>query len=193
MKITEYTPKIIATKEDNTIPLLQFIYDNFSFGSVGVEFGSGHTSTYILGEKYMMTSFEENQDYMDLRYRTRLVYSAIIDGWFELETIKRMMPKKNKFVFIDAPSSIEYRRNILRISHIFEKSGTIIYNLQTQTDYELAIHLSVKLKRNFKEYKVGECRFAVIGMSKARLFFHKISNFLKLSKKPKIEIELNNY
>ena len=78
MKIIEYTPKIVATNEDDIIPLLKFIYNNFSFGSIGVEFGSGHTSTYILGEKFMLTSFEESQDFMHLRYRTRLIYSTLI-------------------------------------------------------------------------------------------------------------------
>lgn len=193
MKIIEYTPKIVATNEDDIIPLLNFIYNNFSFGSIGVEFGSGHTSTYILGEKFMLTSFEESQDFMHLRYRTRLIYSTLIDGWFELGTVKRMIPKKWKFCLIDAPMNEDFRHNILRCSDLFEKNGVIICNIKSQKDFEIYMHLANKLKKSFREYSIGNCRFCVLGISPFRLFFRTIGNFLRINKKRKISIELNHY
>jgi len=74
-----------------------------------------------------------------------------------------------------------------------EKNGVIICNIKSQKDFEIYMHLANKLKKSFREYSLGNCRFCVIGISPFRLFFRTIGNFLRINKKRKISIELNHY
>ena len=79
----------------------EWIEENIPKGSTILELGSGKGTTRLV-ENYNVYSIEHSKKWMN-RYGSNYIYAAIKNGWYDIEAIKKGIPKHYDLLLIDGP------------------------------------------------------------------------------------------
>ena len=142
--------------------LYQWILDNITKGSRILELGSGD-GTKILAEHYTMFSIENNKDWLN-KYDSIYIYAPIVNGWFDVEAIKRQIPKDYDFILVDAPPAFteEARMGFYHNINLFNTNVPIIIDdTHRAGEKRLANYLKKHLGKDYEEVVCNKKSFCI--------------------------------
>lgn len=142
--------------------LYEWILANIPKGSRILELGSGD-GTKLLAEHYTMFSIENNQQWLN-KYKSIYIYAPIVNGWFDVEAIKRQMPKDYDLILVDAPPAFteEARMGFYHNISLFNtKVPIIIDDTHRAGEKRLANNLKKHLGRNYEEVVCNHKSFCI--------------------------------
>jgi len=135
--------------------VFEWILNNIQEGSEVIEIGAGYCSTNAFRLHYRTTSIEHNDTYIGLFDGVNYIKAELTDTWYDRESIKAKLPKKNKqaLIFIDGTK----RDGILDNLDLFNKKAKyLIHDTYRDGEIALAHKLADKLKRKVTFYTDGD-------------------------------------
>lgn len=142
--------------------LYLYIRENLSEGSTILELGSGD-GTKILSDHYKMFSIENNEKWLN-KYDSTYIYAPIINGWFDVDVLKRDLPTEYDLILVDAPPAFteEARMGFYHNISLFNTSVPIIIDdTHRSGEKRLADNLSKHLGREYREIKSSQKSFCI--------------------------------
>lgn len=82
--------------------LIEWIKNNVPKGSTIVELGSGKGSTQSLCVDYNLYSIEHDKKWLN-KYKSNYIYAPIKDEFYDIEVLKRELPKEYDLILVDGP------------------------------------------------------------------------------------------
>jgi len=79
----------------------EWVESNIPKGSTILELGSGK-GTLRLVENYKVYSIEHDKKWVN-KYGSNYIYAPIKDGWYDIEAIKKGIPKQYDLIIVDGP------------------------------------------------------------------------------------------
>jgi len=136
-----------------TYEVFEWIKKNIKTGSTILELGSG-TGTKELCELYEVYSVEHDQRWVDYT-PSNYIYAPIKNqneyNWYDVDILKKKLPKKYDLILIDGPPGIIGRKPFLDNLNLFNLNVPIIVDDTNRKDeQELFLKLNEKLNREFK-------------------------------------------
>jgi len=142
--------------------LYKWILDNIPKGSRILELGSGD-GTKILSEHYTMFSIENNEKWLN-KYHSIYIHAPIKNGWFDIDAIKRQIPKEYDFILVDAPPAFteEARMGFYHNINLFNTNVPIIIDdTHRAGEKRLADRLSRHLGKKYEEVVCNSKSFCI--------------------------------
>lgn len=128
-----------------------------------LELGSGW-GTGVLSNFSEIYSVEHDPRWVG-QYRSHYIHAPIVDGWYDVEVLKKELPKEYDLILVDGPPGYIGRDGFLKNIHLFRMDVPIIIDdVHRQAELDLLIKTAEKLNREYKIYndENGESRFGVI-------------------------------
>ena len=126
--------------------LFDYIREILPKGSTIIECGSGWTSGE-LSKFYTVYSIEHNKAWLN-RYNTNYIYAPIVDGWYDIDAIKKGLPEKYDLILIDGPPGYIGRMKFYDNRTLFDTTVPILIDDVNRTqEYELLLKLADLLQR----------------------------------------------
>jgi len=82
--------------------LFNWMRENLDKGKIILEFGSGNM-TKNLCNFWNVYSIEENKDWTG-KFHNQYIYAPIVDNWYDMEVLKKELPKKADLILVDGPA-----------------------------------------------------------------------------------------
>ena len=87
-----------------TINAIEWVGTKVNKDSTILELGSGH-STKQFSEFCNVVSVEQNQNWVG-KYKSTYIHAPIVNGWYDINVLKKGLPKKYDVLVIDGPIKI---------------------------------------------------------------------------------------
>lgn len=147
-----------------TVEFYNWIISNIKLGSTILELGSGDASTQYLCEKYVLFSIENDKAFCG-KYKSNYIYAPLKDGWYDVEIVKKEIPKKYDLIIVDGPRGPIARMGFYKHLDIFDVSVPIIIDDIIYKNMELINELKKKTGKTIKIFDTkakGKNTFAVL-------------------------------
>jgi hypothetical protein len=118
------------------VEVLNWIQEHIPYGETILELGSG-TGTVELVKDWNVYSIEHDAswvDYTDSNY----IYAPIVDGWYDVECVKKELPAEYSLILVDGPTGAIGRRGFIEHLELFNTDVPIIID-DTHREAELDI------------------------------------------------------
>lgn len=130
-----------------TESMFDWILLNIPKGKHILELGSGHVSTRFLSKHYVMTSVENDHEFINL-YKSTYIYAHLVDGWYSLDVLRAQLPLDYDLIIVDGPVGSEPRTGFLKHLNLFRQDVPIIVDdVWREAERNMAVALSAKLGR----------------------------------------------
>jgi len=135
----------------------EWIEGNLPKGSTILELGSGKGTARMV-DNYNVYSIEHSKKWMN-RYGSNYIYAPIKNGWYDVESIKKGIPKHYDLLLVDGPprkvDGIKIgRRPLGDHLDLFDTNAYIIVDDSDRgREMKLLKNMVEKLDRNFTSYK----------------------------------------
>ena len=117
-----------------------------------LELGSGR-ATAIFAKHYKVYSVEENPEWLN-KYNSTYIHAPIKKGWYDIDILKKELPKNYDVILIDGPTSPEnlgrqnIRQEFLNNIYLFNTEATIfVDDIHREAEATLLDSLSKELGR----------------------------------------------
>ena len=117
-----------------------------------LELGSGR-ATAIFAKHYKVFSVEENPEWLN-KYNSTYIHAPIKNGWYDIDILKKELPKNYDVILIDGPTSPEnlgrqnIRQEFLNNINLFNTEATIfVDDIHREAEASLLTSLSKELGR----------------------------------------------
>lgn len=137
--------------------LFKFILSICPLGSKVLEFGGGDVSTVALGNKYDLYTVEQDRKWMKHYNLTNYIYADIIDGWYNIDILKKSFPNNIDLCLIDGPLGEGNRNGILKNLDLLNNvKKIIVHDTYRDSEYNLSKSIADILKMDIKLYSSGD-------------------------------------
>lgn len=144
--------------------LYEHILEILPGGSTMVELGSGWGSGE-LSKHFTVWSVEHDEKWIG-KYDTNYIHAPIIDGWYDVSTLKNQLPSSYDLLLVDGPPGKIGRGKFLEHLELFNTDITIIFDdVNRPAEHKLMEEVSKKLGREFYVRQCGNKKFGVIARS----------------------------
>lgn len=106
------------------VEVLQWLREHIPQGETILELGSG-TGTFELVKEWNVYSIEHDDSwigYTDSNY----IYAPIVDGWYDVESVKNGLPDEYSLILVDGPTGAIGRKGFINNIHLFNTNVPII-------------------------------------------------------------------
>lgn len=130
----------------------KYISENIPVGSTMLEIGAGLVSTKVFSEIYNLFTVEQNKDYLN-NFNATYIYAPIKNDWYDVDVLKKELPKKYDVVFVDGPAEVHdktknvigIRKNLLKYLELFDLSCIWIFHDSNRENEKFLIEEFAKL------------------------------------------------
>ncbi len=129
--------------------LFNYILSILPKNSTILEFGSGWGSGQ-LSKHYTVYSIEHDKHWIN-RYNTHYIYAPIKNQWYDIEVLKKELPKSYDLILIDGPpGNIGRYPFYVNLSLFKTNVPLIVDDTNRPEEYKLITDVAKKLNRPFK-------------------------------------------
>jgi len=104
-----------------------------------VEFGAGDVSTLVLRTYYNLYSVEHNEEFCGKYDGVNYIYAPIKDGWYDIDVLKKQLPKNPSLVLIDGCNRLKHLEHLDLLS---KETLYIIHDTYRDAEIELTQELA---------------------------------------------------
>ena len=146
---------------------MEFVLEHVEWGSVVVEFGSGHGSE-VLSEHFDLYSFEHDEAWLGVASST-YIHAPIVEnkhaaeagekGWYDLDIVRQHWPENPRCVIVDGPPGSIGRTGVLSmLDKLASVPLILVDDIDRQAELQLSDMLSTRLDRIQMTYEVQKPR-----------------------------------
>ena len=133
-----------------------WIINNIAQSSTILELGSGKGTKKLIDAGFKVHSIEHNKKWMN-KYGSNYIYAPIKNGWYDINAIKKGIPKKYDLLLVDGPvwknSKNIGRIHMVKYLDLFNIDCCMIFDDFHRNDVpELVSKISEKIGRDFISY-----------------------------------------
>jgi len=158
----------MSKKESNNLngwsiseELFQWITTNLEKNSIILELGSGY-GTKELVKNYKVYSVEHDENWLNICPESNYIHAPLIDGWYDLEILKKQLPEKYEMLLVDGPIK-KNRLNFTKNLNLFKTDVIIIFDdTNREGDKKMVEEISKKLNKEIIEFVGKEKNFSVL-------------------------------
>jgi len=122
-------------------------------GATVVEFGAGEVSTQILSKYYDLYSIEHDPRWLN-KFNSTYIYAPLVHGWYNVEAVRRLLPKSYSLILLDGPPGEGNRNGILdNLDVIKWDVPLIVDDTWRKAELDLANELARRMGKQIKVYE----------------------------------------
>lgn len=141
--------------------LFNFIQQILPKNKILLELGSGWASGEF-SKYYTVYSIEHNLSWIG-KYNTNYIYASIKNGWYDVNIIKKELPKHYDLILVDGPPGAIGRDGFFKNLNLFNTNVPIVFDdVNRKPEYELMVKVAKYLKRTFKVFNTKSKQFGVV-------------------------------
>ena len=161
---TEDEGKTVESFGHWSIPkaLFDYILEVIPKGSTIVELGSGWTSGQ-LSKYYTVYSLENHPKWL-YKYDTNYIAAPIIDRWYDVDIVRKNLPKNYSLILVDGPTGSIGREGFLKNIDLFNLENVLIIldDVHRKAEYNLFVALAKHLNRRTEIRGGAGKRFGIL-------------------------------
>ena len=141
----------------------EWIKRNIRKGSTILELGSGG-GTIDLAKDYKVYSVEHDKEWLNLSPNTKYIYAPIKNNWYDVDVLRKELPKKYDLIIVDGPPGYIGRKGFYEnLKKLFDTKAIILVDDTNRgMEKQLIENISKKLRTKYVEYTTKNKKFAVI-------------------------------
>jgi hypothetical protein len=140
-----------------------WIRKNIPDGSSILEFGSG-LLTREFAKYYKMYSVENNIEYLN-KYNSTYIYAPMKDNWYDVERLKRGLPKRYDLIIVDGPVNVgqkQRRHGFLKNIDLFKTDIPILFDdLCRKDEHDLLLATAQHLGKDYEIFNTRK-KFGIV-------------------------------
>lgn len=142
--------------------LYNWIIKNIPKKSTILELGSG-TGSIELAKLYNLYSVEHDKKWLNLTKKSNYIYAPIKNGWYDIDILKKKLPKEYDLILVDGPPGNIGREGFLKNLKLFNTNVPIIIDDSNRLNESIIFEeLVSKLGRKNKRFLDKNKEFGII-------------------------------